>query len=88
MEKAINRQRVLLAHLEPAASPAAAAPAITVSPPTAAFRPGVSRSARRADVFDCWFWFGWCRRARAPRGTAPRTTAGRASQTTSSSSRK
>jgi hypothetical protein len=26
MEKAINRQRVLLAHLEPAASPAAAAP--------------------------------------------------------------
>jgi acetyl-CoA acyltransferase 1 len=49
MEKAINRQRVLLAHLEPAASPAAAAPAITASACAAGDSAAYHRGACFAD---------------------------------------
>ena len=98
MEKAIDRQRVLLRHLNPAAAAASAAPpAISVRIPSltrakSLVRPLRRRYIRPPDLLltDEGAVCGWVRgrRARARRGTARRTTGRRPSLTTSSSSRK
>lgn len=106
MEKAVDRQRVLLRHLNPAAASSPAPPAISVRIPSFTLALSGSLGPNRA----CWsdrFGGGICgprsgterrgccvcvwvrgRQARARRGTARRTTGGRPSPTTSSSSRK
>lgn len=102
MEKTIDRQRILLRHLNPAAAASPAPPAISVRIP-----PPFSLCLVRSDQFGgCAGPIDRCnpapdlllndeagvwvrrRQARARRGTAPRTTGGRPSPTTSSSSRK
>lgn len=109
MEKAVDRQRVLLRHLNPAAAASPAPHAISVRIPS--FTLSLSLSGSLGPNRACWsdrFGGGisgprsgterrgccvcrvWMRgrQARARRGTARRTTGGRPSPTTSSSSRK